>query len=272
VQGFSRERVCWGRKGRLDYHSGHLTRGELPGLSKREDAHETPHKRTFRNQIHSALLERPPRTSAGSEAAAAAGDQRQDKLDRASVRLGQARGRGYNRLMRRLIPATFLLSWSLAACSSQQQATATPPVMPEVSSPQAVVTTHASTPPANCVDDAAFVADLTLPDGSTAAPGEELAKQWSVQNTGSCDWGPDYRLVPILPNPLADSNPIALYPARAGTQATWQVTVQVPESSGEVIGRWQAQNPDGVAFGQEVYVVLNVTPPTTLPATSSPTP
>jgi hypothetical protein len=116
------------------------------------------------------------------------------------------------------------------------------------------------------------VNDLTLPDGSSAAPGDQLVKQWSVQNSGSCDWGPGYRLVPILPNPLDDTHPMALYPARAGTQAMWQVTVQVPEASGEVIGRWQAQNPDGVAFGQEVYVVLNVAPPTTLPPTSSPTP
>ncbi len=133
-------------------------------------------------------------------------------------------------------------------------------------------TSRPPTQPANCVDDAAFISDLTLPDGSPAAPGDGLSKQWSVQNTGTCDWGPDYRLVPILPNPLADGNPVALYPARAGIQAIWQVSIHVPESEGEVIGRWQAQNPDGVAFGQEVYVVLEVASPTALPPTGSPTP
>jgi hypothetical protein len=267
VQG-CQERVCWGRKWRVDYDSGHLTRGELPGLSNREGAHEMPRRRIFRDQIHSTLLEGPPLTRPGREVAAAVGDQRQDRLDRIPVRLGQAKARGYNRLMRRLIPASLLLSLSLAACASQQQATPTPPVMSGVSTAQTAVTSQVSlppTPPADCVDDAAFVADLTLPDGIQVTPGERLVKQWSVQNTGSCDWGPDYRLVPILPNPMAGDGAVALYPARAGTQAVWQVTVQAPESPGEAIGRWQAQAADGTPFGEQVYIVIEVSSPTASP-------
>jgi hypothetical protein len=79
-------------------------------------------------------------------------------------------------------------------------------------------------------------------------------------------------MVPIPPNPLADSSPVALYPAKAGTQAIWQVTIRVPDSEGEVIGRWQAQNPAGVAFGQQVYVVLEVASPTSQLPTASPSP
>ena len=151
------------------------------------------------------------------------------------------------------------------------EATAVLPTLP----PAAVVSPGAETPSSgqvDCVDDAAFVADLTLPDASSAVPGSQLTKQWSVQNTGTCDWGPDYRLVAILPNPLAGKEPIALYPAKAGTQAVWQVTVNVPDMEGEVIGRWQAQNPDGTAFGQEVYVVLEVSQPAATEPAASPTP
>jgi len=163
----------------------------------------------------------------------------------------------------------------IAGCGPASPAT---PASPESVSPPAAATGSAPQPEAAptsqeaCVDDAAFISDLSLPDGSTAEPGDELSKQWSVQNTGTCDWGPDYRLMPIPPNPLADSSPVALYPAKAGTQAIWQVTIRVPDSEGEIIGRWQARNPDGVAFGQEVYVVLQVTSPTSQPATASPSP
>lgn len=163
----------------------------------------------------------------------------------------------------------------IAGCAPASPAT---PASPEAVSPPTDVAVSSPQPEAaptsqeSCVDDAAFISDLSLPDGSTAEPGGELSKQWSVQNTGTCDWGPDYRLVPIPPNPLADSSPVALYPAKAGTQAIWQVTIRVPDSEGEVIGRWQAQNPAGVAFGQEVYVVLEVASPTSQLPTASPSP
>jgi hypothetical protein len=169
--------------------------------------------------------------------------------------------RVYNRLMQRWMGSLALISLIIGACGNAPQATPTVVVSearPTASGPATQSPDTGSTPQQDCVDDAAFVADLTLPDGSQVAPGDRLVKQWSVQNTGSCDWGPAYRLMPILPNPLSDDSPVALYPARAGTQAVWQVSLQAPNTPGEVIGRWQAQNPDGTAFGQEVYVVLVV--------------
>lgn len=178
--------------------------------------------------------------------------------------------------MKRWVIWIVLCGVVIPACGKAPRAT---PATPEALGPPAAGA--ASTPSLeaaptaqqdNCVDDAAFISDLSLPDGTAAAPGDKLSKQWSVQNTGTCDWGPDYRLVPILPNPLSDSGPVALYPARAGTQAIWQVSIDVPNSEGEVIGRWQAQNPDGVAFGEQVYVVLEVTSPTAVPSAASPTP
>jgi hypothetical protein len=76
VQGCLKERVCWRRKCRLDYDSGHLIRGELPGPCNRDGVHETPGMRIFRDQIHSTLQEGLPRTWPGREVAAAVGDER----------------------------------------------------------------------------------------------------------------------------------------------------------------------------------------------------
>ncbi len=39
-----------------------------------------------------------------------------------------------------------------------------------------------------CSDDAAFVADLTVPNGTAMFPGQMYDKVWRVANTGSCTW------------------------------------------------------------------------------------
>ena len=110
----------------------------------------------------------------------------------------------------------------------------------------------------DCDDAARFLEDLTIPDGTIVAPGAILDKRWSVQNTGTCDWGPDYRLGPVESGGFGDSEPIALYPARAGEQAVWQVEVRAPLEPGEHLSRWQALAPDGTAFGDVVYLLIEV--------------
>jgi hypothetical protein len=155
----------------------------------------------------------------------------------------------------------------VAACSGGTGAAATsaPPTL-DVFVPAVASPSPASPPSADstvlaetCENDARFVEDLTIPDGEHVAPGEEIDKRWSVQNTGSCDWGPDYRLVRISGDAFAGPDEVALYPARAGTDAVWQVSLEAPEFLGEYSSRWQAQAPDGSRFGDDVFVVVVVT-------------
>ena len=40
--------------------------------------------------------------------------------------------------------------------------------------------------------DAVYVSDVTIPDGTVLAPGEEFVKTWKFQNTGSCAWSEDF--------------------------------------------------------------------------------
>jgi hypothetical protein len=110
------------------------------------------------------------------------------------------------------------------------------------------------------VDGAEFLEDLSVPDGSEVPPGAQIDKRWSVENIGTCDWGQGYRLVRVSSDGLAGPDEIALYPARAGTRAIWQVVFTAPDSLGEVISEWQAQAPDGTRFGDEVFVYVVVVP------------
>jgi hypothetical protein len=122
------------------------------------------------------------------------------------------------------------------------------------------------TPEGPCTDDAEFIEDVTVPDGAQFLPGQTFVKKWRVRNTGTCDWGPDYRVVFIegeamtsLPG-LAPQTEFALYPARAGTLAVFEIPMRAPDEPGTYTGRWQPHDPAGVLFGAVVFVTIEVIP------------
>lgn len=126
--------------------------------------------------------------------------------------------------------------------------------------------TPAVSPTPACTNAAEFVADLTVPDGAQYLPGQTLVKKWSMKNSGSCDWGPGYRLVFISGEPLtgapgvAAQTEYALYPARANTPAVWEIPMRAPDAPGTYTGRWQARDPQGNLFGTAVFVTIEVIP------------
>jgi hypothetical protein len=171
----------------------------------------------------------------------------------------------------------------LAGCASRPTPapTATPPPVFAAASPvsrqaptattrpQPLPATPTPTPRRDCLNGASFLEDLTIPDGSILLPGEAFEKRWSVRNSGSCDWGADYRLVPLGENRLGGPSEMALYPAKSGSTAVWAISLAAPRQPGEYLARWQAQGPDGKPFGDEVFVLVFVEEPT---ATPSPAP
>lgn len=129
--------------------------------------------------------------------------------------------------------------------------------------------------PSICLNNAFFLEDLSVPDGTVFPPGEAIDKRWSVLNSGTCDWGPGYHLVRVGDDPLAGKDELALYPARAGATAVWQVILTAPLEPGDYLSRWQAMTPEGSLFGDEVFLYVSVREPTPTPRPSpspSPTP
>jgi len=115
--------------------------------------------------------------------------------------------------------------------------------------------------PDNCVSSLTFIEDLTIPDNSFVTYGSTIDKQWTVQNSGTCNWNTDYRLRHIGGAALGASEEIALFPARAGTQATIQILFTAPFTDGEYESAWQAFDPFGLAFGDPIYVRINTVAP-----------
>jgi hypothetical protein len=130
------------------------------------------------------------------------------------------------------------------------------PVIP-TNTPQPIATSSpTATPP--CTDGLAFVEDVTIPDGTIVSPGASVDKQWLVQNNGSCNWDSRYRLRFVGGLDLGAATEQALFPARAGSQATIRIVFTAPGEPGTYTTAWQAFNADGISFGDPVFMEIIV--------------
>lgn len=162
---------------------------------------------------------------------------------------------------------------TLTPTATRRPPTATPALTASAAPTAASATPVSAATAAACSNGAEFEADLTVPDDAQYLPGQAFVKKWSVRNSGTCDWGPGYRLVFIAGEPMtslpgvAAQTEWALYPARAGALGVWEIRMRAPETPGVYIGRWQARDPQGNLFGNFVFVKIEVIP---LPGAATP--
>ena len=115
--------------------------------------------------------------------------------------------------------------------------------------------------PGPCYDGAAYVADVTLPDGSRVEPGAAFDKTWRLRNTGTCTWDTRYQFVFVGGSQLAGPSPVSLS-ATVPPGGTVDVTVPMiaPDAPGTYRSQWQMRNPDGRNFGSVVFALIQVHP------------
>ena len=114
-------------------------------------------------------------------------------------------------------------------------------------------------PPGPSGDQAAFVADVTIPDGTVIAPGAAFVKTWRLQNTGTTTWSTSYSLAfnsgeqmgTITSVPLVQSVP-------PGQQIDVSVDLVAPTNTGTYQGYWKMKNASGQFFNDSVYVMIAV--------------
>ncbi len=108
-------------------------------------------------------------------------------------------------------------------------------------------------------DNAEFVVDVTLPDGTAVSPGDALVKTWRLRNTGSTTWGSGYQLV-FLSGEQMGAPAFINVPATAPNQeVNLSVNLTAPLNNGTYRGNWQLRNPQGVFFGPTIWLEINVT-------------
>jgi hypothetical protein len=106
------------------------------------------------------------------------------------------------------------------------------------------------TTPAAACDKAAFMADVTIPDGTTLAPGAAFTKTWRLKNVGTCTWTTSYALVFYFGNtfgaPATISLPAAVAP---GQTADLSINMTAPTAPGTYFSYWRLRNATGNQFG-----------------------
>lgn len=118
-----------------------------------------------------------------------------------------------------------------------------------------------STPIVECTDSLTFIQDLSIPDGSLAAPDTSLDKRWSIRNDGTCNWGEGYTVRLISGEEMGAEPSQALVPARAGMDAEIRILFIAPQESGTYLSAWQAFNPAGLPFGDQFFITITVNTP-----------
>ncbi len=118
-------------------------------------------------------------------------------------------------------------------------------------------------------NDAVYVSDVTIPDGTILAPGEEFKKTWQFQNTGTCDWSEDYLLTFISGDDMDGDTTTIDEGVASGDTDSISVWLVAPETTGTYTGYWRLADEDGGLFGESVYVQIVVSDDA---ATITPTP
>ena len=102
----------------------------------------------------------------------------------------------------------------------------------------------------SCTNRAAFVKDLTIPDGSLFAPGASFAKTWRLKNSGTCTWKSGYQVVFINGQQMGGASPMSLQQTvPPGKTIDLSITLTAPASEGYYAGAWQLRSPQGLDFG-----------------------
>ena len=104
--------------------------------------------------------------------------------------------------------------------------------------------------PVKRCDAAAFVKDVTIPDGSNLTPGKTFTKTWRLQNVGSCSWNSSYALIFVSGDGMGAPSVVGLS-GNVNPGETVDVTVNLvsPSKKGHYRSYWKLRNSSGVLFG-----------------------
>ncbi len=111
-------------------------------------------------------------------------------------------------------------------------------------------------------DDAGFVSDVTIPDGTQVTAGQSFTKTWRLKNTGGTTWTTSYRFCFVSGAQMGAPSCVNIGSSVA-PNATYDVSVAMtaPATAGSYTGYWQMKNAASTAFGTQVYVQINSVQP-----------
>lgn len=153
-----------------------------------------------------------------------------------------------------LTQSAMLATNTPAAASPTPEVIIPPSATPEVATLPPIGATATSpapllSPTPRC-DAAAFVTDVTIPDGTEFLPGATFRKTWRIRNTGTCTWSTSYAIVFDGGNAMGAPATIPM-PGSVLPGATVDITVDftAPTAIGNYTSNWKLRNAAGERFG-----------------------
>lgn len=148
---------------------------------------------------------------------------------------------------------------------AQSGVTSTPGVITATASPQAATLSASATPQPSVTtavlpsatltqvqvcDQATFVSDVTITDGTAINAGSPFTKIWRIRNSGTCTWTTSYAAVFESGDALGAAAAVPLASTVApGQTIDISVPMTAPGSPGSYRGYWKLRNAAGVVFG-----------------------
>lgn len=109
--------------------------------------------------------------------------------------------------------------------------------------------TNTVTPAPSSCDRAQFISDVTVPDGTSFAPGIGFTKTWRLKNVGTCTWS-NYSIMFDSGEKMGGPDS-AVIPTSVAPGQTVDITIALssPTTAGTYRGYWKLKNNNNIPFG-----------------------
>lgn len=115
---------------------------------------------------------------------------------------------------------------------------------------------HSGVQPAR--DEAQFINDVTIPDGTSLKPGTSFIKTWRIRNSGDKPWTAGYQLAYFAQEQMGGIGVIPLPPVGPGEETEVSVNLVAPVRLGRMRGTWKGRDPSGAFFDFPLWVEIVV--------------
>jgi hypothetical protein len=111
-------------------------------------------------------------------------------------------------------------------------------------------------------NDAVFISDVTVADGTEMDPGQDFEKVWAIQNSGTCPWDEGYVFTWVSGDNLDGYN-IKIEKEKdfvdPGETINFHVNLTAPLAKREYTACWRMKDDSDFYFGTFACVTINVT-------------
>lgn len=108
------------------------------------------------------------------------------------------------------------------------------------------------------VDEARYVSDVTIPDGTVLRPGQVFIKTWRVRNSGNTTWDNRYSFAHFGDERLGALAAIPLPRVAPGREVNLSLRMIAPLQPGTYRSTYKFKNPSGQWFEFEMYTLIEV--------------